>query len=437
MSEIRGKNQVLSQSLIPFQLCPTAYPSVTASASPAAALPSDHPVAPDSAHRESIASFRQWVDTQLAAHSQNETGSEQDLSEQHLTERLQELGTAVHTRPREQPLAVSEITQRLFSGYQVDGGKTHLGGCQLTDFPFLRLTFAAADDPNQVVHVFIAHDGSSVPDTLAIDLGLLNLEPADKPFPRIDETALHALVAAGRRVVAKGASSRDPQAVSSEPLATAIVWVKQANGKLHFTIADSTATLPFSGWAKLIKPKPFVAEHSGASTFHLAATDDGRIDAFEQIAPCAVTGERVLIDELVTCSVTGKRVKKVLTEPCPVSGRPTLTDEFSTCPVCQQQVSKSVISQDACAACRGLHKIKKDDPRLVWIMGEHAGLDRWNNWQLAETLDVYIAEATSLLKRLLVVVDKETLVVRHLAKASRFAKSWTPVLPEHQDEILG
>ncbi len=365
-----------------------------------------------------------------------EPNAENGLCDQELAERLRELG-AVHARPREQPLSVSEITQRLFSAYQVDGGKTHLGGCQLTDFPFLRLTFAAADDPAQVVHIFVAHDGSSIPDELVSELGLLSLEPANKPFPRIDEAALNAMIASGRRVAAKGASSRDPSAVSSEPLATTLVWVKQANGKLHFTIGDTTATLPFSGWAKLIKPKPYIAEHSGASTFHLATTDDGRIDAFEQIAPCEVTGERLLLDDLVTCSVTGKRVKKELTDPCPVSGKPTLTDEFTVCPVCQQQVSKCVISQEACAACRSLHTIKKDDPRLVWIMGEHAGLDRWHNWQLAETLEVYIAEASSLLKHLFVVVDKETLVVRHLATKSRFAKVWTPVLAEHRDELLG
>ncbi|QEG33364.1 hypothetical protein [Bythopirellula goksoeyrii] len=401
--------------------------------------PPDKTVVPDSAHRESLASFRQWACLQLDAVAQpdGEQVAQRNLSDQELSEKLRELGSAIHARPCEQPLSVSQITQRLFSAYEVDGGNIHLGGCQLTDFPFLRLTFTAADDPAQVVHVFVAHDGSSIPDELVRELGLLDLEPASKPYPRIEEAALNALVTSGRRVAAKGASSRDPSAVSSEPLATTLVWVKQANGKIHFTIGDTTATLPFSGWAKLIKPKPFVAEHSGVSTFHLAATDDGRIDAFEQIAPCEATGERLLIDELVTCSVTGKRVKKELTNPCPVSGKPTLTDEFTVCPGCEQPVSKSVISQEACDACRSLHKIKKDDPRLVWIMGEHAGLDRWNNWQLAETLEVYIAEASSLLKKLLVVVDKETLVVRHLATKSRLAKAWTPVLAEHRDELLG
>ena len=381
--------------------------------------PLDKPVVPNSTHRESAEAFRRWLQSQQP------------------TEPDQPPAAILHARPREQPHSVSEITERLFSGYQIDGGKIHLGGCQLTDFPFLRLTFAAEENSNEVIHLFVAHDGSSIPDQLVVDLGLLDLESAQKPFPRIEETAVNALIAAGRRVAAKGASTRDPRAVSSEPLATTLVWVKQANGTLNFTLGEATASLPFSGWAKLIQPKPFVAQHSGASTFHLAATDDGRIDAFEQIVPCDITGTRLLRDELVTCSVTGQRVKQDLTEPCPVSGKPTLIDHFAACPVCQQRVSESVLSAGACNACRSLHKVKHDDPRLVWIMGEHTGLDRWRNWQLAETLDVYIAEASSLLKRLLVVVDKETLQVRHLATASRWAKTWTPVLPEHRDELLG
>ena len=63
----------------------------------------------------------------------------------------------------------------------------------------------------------------------------------------------------------------------------------------------------------------------------------------------------------------------------------------------------------------------------MWIVGEHPGLDRWNNWQLAETQHVYIVRANSLLKRLLVVVDKETLAVRHLASASRISSNWLPL----------
>jgi len=121
-----------------------------------------------------------------------------------------------------------------------------------------------------------------------------------------------------------------------------------------------------------------------------------------------------------------------------VTGKPTLADQFDVCPRCQQQVSKAIIQQGACQACRSLENVKKDDPRLVWILGEHAALDRWRRWQLAETMDVYIAKGLGVIKRILVVVDKETLVVRHLATSSRYSSLWKPVEGEEERrELLG
>ena len=382
---------------------------------------------------------------------------------QWLLERLHALGPALPNRPAEQPVAVKDITARLFAAYRVDEGRVHLGGCQLTDYPFLRLSFVVqkkdwapddgthengptADSPEnnspknndreEVRHVFVAHDGSSVSAQLAEDLGLLAIEPIVKLPPRIDDAALQALITAGRRVAAQTASSRDPNATSIDPAVVALVWVKHASGKLHFTIGETTVTLPFSGWAKLLRAQPYTSGASGASSFHLAATDDGRIDTFDQIATCQHSEKRVLQQELVTCSVTGKHVLEEFTETCPVSGKPCLIEEFAICPVCQQRVSTRVLEQSACTACRQLAKIKNDDPRLVWILGEHIGLDRWKHWKLSETKHVYVAEASGWTKRLRVVVDKETLAVRYLATGSRFTSSWSPVAEPNRAEIL-
>ena len=354
-----------------------------------------------------------------------------------LLDRLKESGLAVHVRPREQPMAVQDISSRLFSAYRVENGRAHLGGCQLTDFPFLRLSFAAEEEGQPCVrHLFVAYDGTSVSDGQAQDLGLIDVEPIAKSPPRIEENALNALVASGRRIAAKNSSSRDPSASTVEPLLITLVWVKQAVGQLHFTVGDATAALPFSGWAKLIEAQPFVAKGSGASCYHLAATDDGRIDAYDEIATCDLSGRRVLRQELVTCSVTGKHVLEEFTESCPVSGKPALTEQFAPCATCRQRVSKSVLTRDTCTACQKMSKIKKDDPRLVWILGEHGGLDRWKRWQLSETQSVYIAQADRFMKRLLVVVDKETLAIRYLATSSRMSSTWTPIESALQAEYL-
>ncbi len=459
---------------------------------PLSTLPPTTPVPAlsESNHRESVADFVRWALAQLKLNVSEEQGvlrlqlPEADqadfegLSELNLQlagtpqdatceasgldsrfgrwllAHLQALGPAAPTRPARQPVAVNDITDRLFAAYQVDGGGVHLGGCQLDDYPFLRLTYveketgkesgkeAGKEAGNESVrHIFVAHDGSAVSDQLANDLGLREVEPILHLPPRIDDDVLQSLIAVGRQVATQSSPSRDFKATPVEPVATSLVWVKNASGQLDFEIGDTTVSLPFSGWARLLQAKSYTSPQTGASSFHLAATDDGRIDVFEQIAPCEQSGRRVLQQELVTCSVTGKQVLEEFTETCPVTGQPCLTEEFATCPTCQQKVSKLALegareAGKACTACRQLTKIKKDDPRLVWIFGEHPALDRWNHWQLSETKNVYIGQAKGWTKRLLVVVDKETLAVQHLATAGKFSSVWVPVSGIAQKEVL-
>lgn len=436
-----------------------------------AASPAIEPVAPESVHREDPALFVRWALEQLGmtlhigprdamleldevdraafagqqrlrlplsgvASAGQESLAWDGRFGRWLRERLHLRGDAVHARPRVQPMTVTDVTAALFSAYQVEGGQLHLAGCQLTDHPFLRLSFASDVPGDAIRHVFVAPDGSSVAPELVPQLGLDDLEPILRLPPRLDESALRSLVAAGRRIAAKQSTTRDPGASTVEPLATAIVWVRHAEGRLQFTLGKSTASQAFSSWARLLKPQPFVAKHSGASTFHLAATDDGRVDAAEQVAVCEESGRRVLRQELVECAVTHKWVLADFTDVCPVSGRAVLRHEFVTCPTCKQRVSKGVIEGGACAACRSLAKASKDDPRLAWILGEHAGLDRWSRWQLAETQTVYIAEASSLLKRLLVVVEKESLAVRRLAQAHRLSTTWIDASEAERADLL-
>ncbi|HEX6960787.1 MAG TPA: hypothetical protein VF175_02890 [Lacipirellula sp.] len=340
-----------------------------------------------------------------------------------------------HARPVGQPITVADVTGSLFAAYTVEGGQVHLAGCQLTDHPFVRLTFAGETNEPQH-HVHVAPDGSSVSDELVPRLGLDALEPIEKLPPRLDDAALRSLVAAGRRMAAKQFSPREPDAPLPEPTAVTVAWIRHAEGRLQFDIGASTASVGFSAWAKLLTPPPFFASGSGASAFHLAATDDGRIDAAEEIAACEHSGRRVLRQELLQCSVTGKHVLPDFTEACPVSGRPALRTEFVSCTVCKQHVSKAVMEAGACGACRSLAKATKDDPRLVWIFGEHPGLDHWKHWRLAETQSVYIAEATSLLKRLLVVVDKESLAVHRLAVANRLSSTWIAASDAERADLL-
>jgi hypothetical protein len=352
-----------------------------------------------------------------------------------LRERIARSGV-LHARPRTQPMTVSEIAGDLFPAYRVDNGQMHLAGCQLSDHPFLRLSFASNEPGDAIRHVFVAPDGSTVADELVGKLGLDALTPITKAPPRIELPRLESLQAAGRRIAVKQSTSRDPMAVAVDPIAVAVLWVRHADGRMQFTIGKATASLAFSSWTRLLEAQPFVAKHTAAKTFHLAATDDGRIDAADHVAACQQSGRRVLKHELVVCSVSGKQVLADFTERCPVSGLPALRGEFATCTTCKQRVSKSVLEEGVCAACRSMAKVSKDDPRLAWVLGEHPGLDRWNNWKLAETSTVYVLSAAGVLNRLLAVIDKETLTVHRLASANRFSSNWVDLSPAEQAETL-
>ena len=77
-----------------------------------------------------------------------------------------------------------------------------------------------------------------------------------------------------------------------------------------------------------------------------------------------------------------------------------------------------------------------DDPRVVWVVGEHPGLGKWKRWRLAETEDVYVIRLVGLLRKLLVVVDKETLAIRHMARSGPLQPKWSPVPEVEREQLL-
>ena len=355
-----------------------------------------------------------------------------------LLQKLQSGPAPASIRPVDQPTSVNDLVSRVFSAYRVDGGQVHLGGCRLEDMPFLRITYPTTDGTGRpaVCHFFVAHDGSSVSAEMVEKLGLREIEPVLDLPPRINDSSLTALESSGRRIAVQSCSSRSPDLQIVEPLATALIWIKHVSGKLQFTIGDSSVELPFSGWARLLEAPPYVSSKSGASTFHLAATDDGQIDATEEIVQCEHSGQRVLKQDLVECAVSGAKVLAEFTRVCSVTGRPVLEQHFQVCSVCGEEVAESAMKSGICLACRSLAKVRKDDPRLVWILSEHTGLGSWRSWRIAETDRIYIAEASHLLQRLLVVVDKESLKVKRMAKSLRLGSKWTTVPDSEYPEIL-
>ena len=332
-----------------------------------------------------------------------------------------------HAAPADQPQSVSQIAARLLPAYTVEGGWVHLAGCQLEDRPFLRLEF---DESDRAAAQFVTMQGAPLDPGTAAELGLSKLVDLPRPPRRLDrrfEADVHAAVAAARRP--------DATAGRRPLVSTTIVWCKHADGKLRFSIGGASADLPFEGWARLIEPPPYVCPATGTATFHLAATDDGRIVAAEQLERCAETGRLVVSRELVPCAATGLRVVADRTKQCPVCGDRVLARTLVSCQNCRQEVSPASLTKSVCAACRHLRKVRKADPRLARLLDEHPVLDRWRHWRIAETAEAYILAARRWLTRLLLVVDKDTLQFRSMATGSG-PFGLRPVPPEQYDYVL-
>ena len=333
-----------------------------------------------------------------------------------------------HVAPADQPTTVHEIATRLFPAYTVDGGGVHLAGCYLDDCLFARLSFRRADD---VIEVYVDANGEEVPGGTVAALGMAETAPIEKP-PHPYRASVERMIEAGTQL----AVARLPAGETPELLRAQALWCKHVEGKLRFSVGEAMADLPFSGWGRTLQPPAYVCPFSGVATFHLAATDDGRLAAAEEVARCEYSGRRVLKDELVTCSATGRRVKAELCTPCPVCGEQVLVHELVHCGMCQQLVSPRSIERGICEACRQLKPVSKADPRMARLLDEYPPLDGWRSWQLAETSMVYVLVAGGWFKRLLLVVDKESLEIRYMATAARLLGRWQTVEPSQHAYAL-
>jgi hypothetical protein len=333
-----------------------------------------------------------------------------------------------HAVPADQPEGVAQVAQRLFPAYCVDGGRIHLAGCTLDERLYARLRYQAGET---VVGIFVDSDGQELSATEADALGLVDVAPVPKPPP----TASIALARFIAHVV-PGLERRTVNNQHGELVSVTLVWCKFAEGKLRFTIGEESVDLPFADWARTLQPPPYACPFTGARTFHLAATDDGRIVPVEQLVACDETGRRTLASDLVECTVTGKHVMPELTRYCPVTGKAVLSSALIACEMCGQEVSPATLTKGRCGACRSLRPVDKADPRMARLLDVHPALDQWSGWRVAETATCCIFTAAGWVQLLLVVVDRETLEVKRLATGSRLTSDWQLVNPEQYPFVL-
>lgn len=335
---------------------------------------------------------------------------------------IETVDTIRHTAPADQPQSVHQLTGRLFGAYRVDGGSVRLAGCTLDDRLFLRCDYNSESPPRSL---YLDDRLQPVRPELVAELGMDRLVVLASP-PRQCRNELDRIRAALRERVA----SNEAASSGGMPVITA-VWAKFAEGRLRFDIGDQAAELAFAGWARSLKAPPWICPVSGRATYHLAATDDGRIVAAESLAQCEITGRTVTAADLTTCAATGKNVLPELTAVCPVSEQRVLAESLVKCSSCHEAVAPFALIDGRCTVCRSLAAVGPDDPRMARILSEHPEWERWRNWRLGETSAVYVLTCARWLRCLLLVVDRQTLELKHLAVGNRLFGGWEP-LPADQ-----
>ena len=73
---------------------------------------------------------------------------------------------------------------------------------------------------------------------------------------------------------------------------------------------------------------------------------------------------------------------------------------------------------------------------MARLLDVYPKLDRWSRWKLSETETGYILVASSWLRQLLLVVDQDSLEVRHAASAGHFLSSWQELPSGEREELL-
>jgi len=95
------------------------------------------------------------------------------------------------------------------------------------------------------------------------------------------------------RLTEMGRRALQERCQTTETALIEIVWHRWAAGKLRFTIGNEFVEVPFADWAARLMPPAFKCPHSGKLTFNLAAIDDGRIVAADEIAACEQSGRQM------------------------------------------------------------------------------------------------------------------------------------------------
>ena len=372
-----------------------------------------------------------------------------------LIQQLHDRSAPLHAVPRGDITDPAQLEGPLTSAFTATGGSVRLDRCCLTPRPIVRLAYQLTGPDDDTEHLgfrfvhFLSDDTTSIDrargaggewgisDELAKDLGLDDVRGCDAPPGSIPDDWPRRLDLARRA----GDDGWDPESVSAEFVLGSLVWCNYAEGRLVAEFGERRVELPFCGWARQLasgkqQPPAFQCPVSGRESRRLELEDGGQVTVAEALGTCAECGRRVPTGSLRTCAATGRRALAEFLATCPVTGRRVLESCRIECADCGQAVSPDSVENGRCPACRNLSSISKDDPRMARILGEYPKLDRWSGWRLCETETVYVLTAVGWFRRLLLVIQKDSLEAGRLATAGRLRGGWSETPVELRGEIL-
>jgi hypothetical protein len=333
-------------------------------------------------------------------------------------------------RPLDRPLALHEITPQLFQAYTVDGGQMHVAGCRIEDRVFVVCSVPDSDDPTRIWQYVVDDQGHKIAEPLVERLGLLATGPCGGHPPRVSRDQLQHAQQLAQAAVSLAEVER--------PLHSAVIVLPRwASGAVEFELGDERARVEFADWAADLSPPAICGPQTGVATYHLAATSDGRLAAFEQLAVSDVTGHRLLKHELVTCASTGQLVEPELTRHCPVSGQASLDSAFAVCDTCGESVSRVALAGGTCRCCRELAPLVRDSTQLAELLRQFPRLAKFRNLKTGQSERVVVIQATGLWQRLLVVTDRETAQPVRVATATALSRSWNVANRSDWPRLLG